>query len=129
MLSVIFVPFSFLVFASSMAVAQTPAVVEVHMTNFKFAPQPIALVHGQPYTLRVVNDASGGHNLTAKAFFDAAQVTPHDRPLISAKGTIEVPAGQAREIHLVAPAAGDYAVKCTHFLHESFGMKGRIVVN
>jgi len=117
-----------LALAASAAPGQAPTV-EIHLSNFKFAPQPIALVHGQPYTLRIVNDASGGHNLTAKAFFDAAQVTPHDRALIGAKGTIEVPAEQTREIHFVAPGAGSYAIKCTHFLHEGFGMKGSIVVS
>ena len=114
--------------AASAAPAQNPAVVEVHLSNFKFTPQAIVLDHGQSYVLKIIDESSGGHNFTAKSFFAAANVTPRDRALIGAKGNVEVSGGEAREIHFVAPAAGSYDVKCTHFLHESFGMKGSITV-
>jgi uncharacterized cupredoxin-like copper-binding protein len=45
-----------------------------------------------------------------------------------AEGGIEVPAGQAVEVHLTAPAAGTYKLKCSHAFHKMFGMSGSIVV-
>ena len=86
------------------------------------------MVHGRDYALTLSNRASGGHNFAAPAFFAAASVDPADRARISA-GTVEVPAGQSVTIHLTAPAAGRYKVRCTHTLHTMFGMKGAIVVS
>jgi uncharacterized cupredoxin-like copper-binding protein len=113
--------------AASSASAQSAATVPVQLSNFKFTPNAIVLEHGQPYVLRLMNAATGGHSFSAGAFFAAASVAAADQPMI-AKGGVEVPAGQVREIHLVAPAPGQYALKCTHFLHSSFGMNGTIVV-
>ena len=44
------------------------------------------------------------------------------------KGGIELEGGDQADIHFVAPAAGRYEVRCTHFMHKSFGMKGEIIV-
>jgi uncharacterized cupredoxin-like copper-binding protein len=85
------------------------------------------LKHGQPYVLRLTNVTNGGHSFGAASFFAAASVAAADQPLVK-KGSVEVPAGEVREIHLVAPGPGQYDLKCTHFLHASFGMKGTIVV-
>lgn len=112
---------------ASSANAQTAATVPVQLSNFKFTPNSIVLEHGQPYVLTLTNAASGGHNFTAASFFASASVEAADQPLIK-NGGVEVPAGQVRKIHLMAPAAGRYDLKCTHFLHTSFGMKGTIVV-
>jgi uncharacterized cupredoxin-like copper-binding protein len=116
-----------LAIASSPAPAQAPATVQVQMANFKFTPNAIVLDHGRPYVLRLVNVASGGHDFTAKEFFAVAQVTPSDRRWVQ-EGEVEVPAGQVREIHLTAPAAGSYKLKCSHSFHKMFGMSGTIVV-
>ena len=35
------------------------------------------------------------------------------RPALGSEGEVEVPPGQVREIHLTAPAAGSYKLKCT----------------
>lgn len=103
-------------------------VVDIHLSNFRFAPNVIRLTHGQPYVLRFVNDASGGHNFIAKNFFAATGLDPRTRGLV-ANGGIELPGGGAVEVRLTAPGAGHYKVKCTHFLHAGFGMKGEIIVN
>lgn len=116
-----------LALTASSAMAQATATIPVVLSNFRFTPNDIVLQHGQPYVLWLSNDASGGHNFTATSFFAAASVAAADQPLIK-KGSVEVPAGQLREIHLVAPRPGQYDLKCTHFLHASFGMKGTIVV-
>lgn len=110
------------------APAQTgPERVEIGLSNFKFTPSTITLQHGQPYVLHFANMAKGGHDFSAKAFFDAAAVAPEDRGAV-AKGEIELRGGQSADIHLTAPAAGSYEVHCSHFMHSAFGMTGKIVV-
>ena len=42
---------------------------------------------------------------------------------------IEVAAGRSIDLAVVAPAAGNYPVKCTHFTHAMRGMKGEIIVD
>lgn len=98
--------------------------VEIVLANFSFTPSQIHLHKGQPYLLHFVNQGSGGHNFAAKGFFDAAHINGG----APAKGVIELGKGESRDVTLV-PAAGRYEVKCTHFLHSGFGMKGEIVVD
>ena len=112
---------------SASAFAQSPAVVEVHLANFKFSPRTIMLDEGRPYVLRLVNDAGGGHDFAAAEFFRAAKVDARDRAL-TAEGEDEVPGHQRREIHLTAPRAGRYTLKCSHSFHKALGMSGSIVV-
>ena len=107
--------------------AQAPTTVDVHLSNFRFAPKPIQLERGRPYVLRLINDADGGHNFAAPAFFAASNIAPPDRAWLK-NGKVEVPGGQVREIRLTAPAPGTYKLSCTHFMHGAFGMKGEIIV-
>lgn len=118
---------AFVAASLSPANAQRPAVMEIHLANFRFTPNPIMLDHGRSYVLRLVNDASGGHDFTAKDFFAASSMTSAERSQV-ADGEIEVPAGQVREVRLTAPASGSYPLKCSHAFHKAFGMKGKIVV-
>jgi plastocyanin len=99
--------------------ADAPARVEIVLSNFKFAPETIRLQAGQAVTLHFVNDGSGGHNFWAPEFFSGVPGV--------AGGRIELGKGESRDV-TVTPRAGTYAVRCTHFLHTSFGMKGLIVV-
>ncbi|WP_158581934.1 cupredoxin domain-containing protein [Sphingomonas edaphi] len=109
------------------ASAQQPAVVEIHLTNFRFAPNPVMLDHGRTYVLRLVNNASNGHDFTARDFFAASAMTSDERSRVT-DGKIEVPPGQVREVRLSAPASGTFPLKCSHAFHKAFGMKGKIVV-
>ena len=102
--------------------------VTVTLSNFDFTPSTIALVHGRAYALTLTNTAGGGHNFAAPAFFAAAKIDPADRARV-VNGTVEVAGGQSVTIHLTAPAAGRYKVRCTHTFHTMFGMKGAIVVS
>lgn len=113
--------------AAPPAASQLPLVVNVHLSNFKFEPKHIVLDHGRSYVLRLRNAADGGHDFTAPGFFAAAGIAPADRPLVR-EGEVEVPPGKVREIHLTAPAAGTYKLKCSHSFHKMFGMSGSIVV-
>ncbi len=109
------------------AAAPAPAErrVDVALSNFKFTPDTIALVHGQPYVLHL--SSSGGHSFAAKAFFAAATMAPGDRARLK-DGRIELASGASVDIAFVAPRPGTYPIKCTHFLHASFGMTGKFVV-
>ena len=118
---------SWIALATSSAGAQAPAVIDVHLSNFKFTPRAIVLDQGRPYVLRLVNDSGGGHDFAAPAFFARANVALPDRPLIRG-GEVEVPSGQVRLVRLTAPPAGRYKLKCTHRFHKMFGMSGSIVV-
>ncbi|WP_336962814.1 cupredoxin domain-containing protein [Sphingobium aquiterrae] len=123
------VPFAFLVAAPG--TVPTPDwshadQAEVTLSNFKFAPRSLHLKADRPVILHIVNTASGGHNFTARAFFDTAAVRPTDAAMIH-EGTVEVPEHQSVDIGLV-PRAGQYPLKCTHSFHRIFGMKGEIIV-
>jgi uncharacterized cupredoxin-like copper-binding protein len=102
--------------------------IDVHLSNFHFTPDKIQLQHGQAYRLHLVNEASGGHNFDAGAFFAAAQIAPSDQAKLK-KGAVDLKGGETVDIRLVAPAAGTYKLHCSHFLHSSFGMTGEIVVS
>ena len=110
------------------AQAQAAAVshVDVVLADFSYSPKTIRLNEGQKVTLRLINQGSGGHNFSAPEFFGKAQIDPASAPLIR-KGKVEVKKGATVDLTLT-PAAGQYKLKCTHFLHSGFGMKGRIVV-
>jgi uncharacterized cupredoxin-like copper-binding protein len=113
--------------ASPMATAQDAQVLTVTLTNFKFEPNELHFQRNTPYTLHLVNAASGGHAFSSPEFFAAVSVAPKDAGKI-AEGKIEVPAGQTVDIEITPMRAGSYRVTCTHFLHAGFGMRGTAVI-
>ena len=100
--------------------------VDVVLSNFAFTPETLRLQHGQAYRLHFVNRGSGGHNFSAPDFFAHARIAPSDAGFIR-EGKVELGKGEAHDIRLI-PEQGTYRVKCTHFLHTGFGMKGMIQV-
>lgn len=109
------------------AMAQSaPERVDVRLSNFRFDPAEIRLVHGHRYVLHLINLAGSGHDFVARDFF-AAALTGTDRVRV-ANGRVAVDGHGEAALTLVAPAPGAYEFHCSHFLHETFGMKGRIVV-
>ncbi|NYT40529.1 copper-binding protein [Sphingomonas sp. R-74633] len=100
--------------------------IDVALSNFKFTPSRIALVHGQSYVLHLTS--SGGHSFAAKEFFAAAAMPAADRAKVK-DGKIELDSESAVDLHFTAPKAGTYPIKCTHLLHASFGMTGNFVVS
>lgn len=104
----------------SAAPCQTPPPrVDIVLANFSFTPAALHLKAGQPVTLHFVNQGSGGHNFSAPEFFRAAGAVPG--------GKVDLAKGESRDV-MLTPRAGHYDVRCTHFLHTSFGMKGTIDV-
>jgi plastocyanin len=121
-----------LILGSAAAPAAAPAwdqaeQVEIVLSNFAFTPKVLQLHQGRPYRLHFVNKGSGGHNFAAPKFFAAAEVDPADAATV-ANGTVELAKAGSNSVRLV-PAPGTYKVKCTHFMHSAFGMKGVINVN
>lgn len=113
--------------ALALTASAQPERIDIQLSNFKFAPATIAMTHGQPYVLHLTNGSGGSHDFVAKDFFAAAAVAPADRAKIRG-GSIELDGGESTEIHLTAPAPGSYEVHCSHFMHSTFGMTGKIVV-
>ena len=108
------------------AVAASPAIASVDLANFSFTPNAITLQAGVPAVLRLRNLSGGGHSFAAPEFFAASRLQGESAALVQ-NGRVEVPAHSTVDINVI-PAAGQYAVKCTHPLHAAFGMKGMIVV-
>ena len=116
-----------LLIAAPVAALAQPAAqtVDVRLTSFDFTPAQIHLRAGQPIMLRLTNGSSGGHNFSAPQFFAASQVAAGQSAIHN--GTIEVPSHQTVTVRLT-PQRGSYRLRCTHTLHTTFGMRGRIVV-
>jgi uncharacterized cupredoxin-like copper-binding protein len=109
--------------------AQLPAAqtVTVELSSFKFTPSVLTLQHGTRYRLHLVNRAKGGHDFEARAFFENSTVAPQDQGKIE-RGKVDLGGGDIVDIRLVPNVAGSYRLRCTHFMHGAFGMKGTIVV-
>ena len=105
------------------AAAAQPRTVEVRLSSFDFTPSTIHLRAGEPVVLHLVNSGGGGHNFAAPQFFAAARGI--SGPVRD--GRVEVGGHHSVDISLT-PARGDYRLRCTHTLHTTFGMTGRIVV-
>ena len=101
--------------------------VDVQLSSFKFNPSTIHLKAGQPVLLHLVNRGSGGHDFAARDFFAKAAIRASDAGAID-DGSVSLSGHQSRDIALV-PAAGRYALKCTHTFHKMLGMSGEIIVD
>ena len=110
------------------AVSQT-AKTEVVLANFSFAPEELHLHAGQSTTIHFVNNGSGGHDFTAADFFSAATMDAANRAKIGgATGRVSLGKNQSLDVTLT-PKAGTYKAHCSHFMHSSLGMTGKIVVD
>jgi plastocyanin len=103
----------------------SPETIVVRMSNFTFTPQRLRLRSGSVVVLRLVNDSSGGHDLSAPELFAASAFPGGVAP---AGGKVEVASRQTRDVVFVPGAPGNYTFECTHFLHSLFGMAGSVVV-
>ena len=121
----------FLVLTGSVAfAADAPANrqdIQVTLSNFSFAPNMLRLQRNMSYAIHLSNSASGGHSFSAPGFFAAVTVAPEDRAKI-VNGKVDIPAGQTVDITVTPMTAGSYPIVCTHFLHQTFGMKGDAVI-
>ncbi len=106
--------------------------VEVSLAEFAFAPETLAFERGRPYRLVLENGGRRTHTFVSEGFFKAIAV----QKLASADGeianpyieSIELARGAVKEITFVPVRPGSYDLRCTVFLHERFGMHGRITI-
>lgn len=117
---------AFLLLGGGGARAQTA--LTVSMKNYAFTPSTLTLKAGETYRIHFSNDASKGHDFSARDFFAASTIAPGDKAKFAEEGEVELEAGQSVDITLTPNRAGTYDVTCTHFLHSMFGMNGKIVV-
>jgi len=101
--------------------------VAVELSSFKFTPSVLTLQHGHTYRLHLVNAAGGGHDFAAPAFFASSAIAPADQAKV-AGGKVRLSGKQTVDITLTPQKAGTFPLNCTHFMHTSFGMTGRITV-
>ena len=102
--------------------------VSVTMSTFRFKPDELKLVHGQPYALEVVNSSDQSHDFVATGFFAAARMAPTERSRL-AGDRIELKPGERVTLHLIAPPKGRYSFRCSHRIHTPMGMSGMIRVS
>lgn len=110
------------------ATTQATTTVDVTLADFSFKPSALSFEKGRHYRLHLDNRGSGGHNFAAPQFLAAVSIDAADQPLIK-KGKIEVPKGGSVTIGFTPVTPGSYKIKCTHFLHSGFGMKGTATIN
>lgn len=107
---------------------QEPAqTVTVELSSFKFTPAKLTLQRGRSYKFHFVNASSGGHNFGAEKFFLASSIADEDQRKIVG-GKIELRGGESIDINLIPGQAGTFKIRCSHFMHGAFGMKGTIIV-
>ena len=124
----LFLALAALVLVAGSAHAQTPTVIDVRLSEFKFAPAQIELTHGVAYVLRLTNVGAHAHDLSAKDFFQTVTFGPGSSAR-TVKGDVEVPKDQIVEVELIPAKPGIYEMHCTRPMHSMMGMKGKIVVN
>jgi len=112
--------------AASAAVAQ-PTVINIQLSEYKYAPMQLTLDHGQAYVLHVTNTGGKGHDLNAKAFFQTVTLAPGSAAKVK-DGGIDLDEGESADIALTPLKPGTYEMHCTHPFHSMLGMKGQIVV-
>ena len=101
--------------------------VPIGMSNFAFQPNVIRLHANEPYRLHFVNSSDSAHNFDAAAFFQAVAIAPADRAK-APSGSVEVEEGAAVDVNILPRQRGSYPVRCSHFLHSTFGMKAMAVI-
>jgi uncharacterized cupredoxin-like copper-binding protein len=112
--------------AAGAAVAQ-PTVINIQLSEYKYAPMQLTLEHGQAYVLHVTNTGGKSHDLSAKAFFQTVALAPGAAAKIK-DGDVDLDEGESADIGLTPQKPGAYEMHCTHPFHAMLGMKGQIVV-
>jgi uncharacterized cupredoxin-like copper-binding protein len=101
--------------------------VAITMSNYAFTPDRIELLADSDYQLHFVNDSSKSHDFSARELFSAGTIAPDDQGKVQ-NGAVEVEAGATVDVRFTPKKKGSYPVRCTHFLHASFGMTGTATV-
>ncbi len=113
------------------AVAANAGPVEqtVVLTDFKFTPEVLTLIRDRPVVLHLQNKGSGGHSFSGKDFFAAVDLAPQSAALLDKGKVVQVAKNATVDLAFTPRRVGSYRIKCTHFLHSGFGMKGRVEIS
>jgi uncharacterized cupredoxin-like copper-binding protein len=109
------------------AACAQPTVINVQLSEYKFAPMQLTLDHGQAYVLHLTNTGSKAHDLSAKAFFQTVSLAPTSAAKVK-NGDVDLDEGESVDVALTPQKPGTYEMHCTHPFHSMFGMKGQIIV-
>jgi len=112
--------------AAGAAFAQ-PSVINIQLSEYKYAPMQLTLEHGQAYVLHVTNTGGKAHDLSAKAFFQTVALAPGSAAKVR-DGDVDLDEGESVDVALTPQKPGTYEMHCTHPFHSMLGMKGQIVV-
>jgi uncharacterized cupredoxin-like copper-binding protein len=118
--------FSAALATAGVAVAQ-PTVINIQLSEYKYAPMQLTLDHGQAYVLHLTNTGGKAHDLSAKAFFQTVTLAPGSAAKVK-DGDVDLDEGESADIALTPLKPGAYEMHCTHPFHSMLGMKGQIVV-
>jgi uncharacterized cupredoxin-like copper-binding protein len=118
---------SLAVAAGGVAFAQ-PTVINIQLSEYKYAPMQLTLEHGQAYVLHLTNTGGKAHDLSAKAFFETVALAPGSAPKVK-DGDVDVDEGESVDVALTPQKPGTYEMHCTHPFHSMLGMKGQIIVH
>lgn len=99
--------------------------VTVIASEYRFAPNRLAFVHGQTYRLHLENRGKETHEFTAPGFFASVQLGNPD-VLNADKTEIVVQPGETKDLTFVARKPGHYGFRCAD--HDWAGMTGDITV-
>jgi uncharacterized cupredoxin-like copper-binding protein len=75
-----------------------------------------------------VNTGTRAHDWVSPGFFRTVALRPEDASILAAGGSVDVPAGQTRDVLLLPLQPGTHEVTCTKPLHATLGMTGRVTV-
>ncbi|HEY3800120.1 MAG TPA: cupredoxin domain-containing protein [Caulobacteraceae bacterium] len=104
-----------------------PTVINVELSEYKYAPMQIELTHGVAYVFHVTNVGTKAHDLSARDFFKTVAFAPGAAAKLD-DGDIDLERGDAVDVGLTPQTPGTYEMHCTHPFHAMLGMKGQIVV-
>ncbi len=96
------------------------------LSSFDIQPEKIRFKAGEPVRLRLINNSTVAHSVSAKGLFKSAEVRPSDAEGV-ANGNVTVGGGQTREILLV-PAPGRYKMRSGNLFYRLMGMSAEIIV-
>jgi uncharacterized cupredoxin-like copper-binding protein len=109
------------------AVAQTATPITVTLSNYAFTPSELDLKSGTTYRMHLVNAGPKTHSFSAPEFFSASQIADEDQAKV-VKGLVDLENGQSVDITVTPGRPGTFSFECTHFMHRTMGMHGKIVV-
>ena len=106
--------------------------VMLELLEFRFEPAALVFRAGVPTRVTLENLGDRTHTFRSVGFFKAIAT----QKLVSADGeiatpypeTIEVPAGETKQLYFVPVTKGSYPLECSIPLHAVFGMEGQITI-